>query len=197
MANILLAEDEDFLRRNLAFLLNSSGYSTFPVRTSIDAIELLKTKPFDLVITDLIMPVKGGEELISYISENCSETAIIIITAYPTAESAIKAVKKGVVDYFTKPFKTDEILKAVQKALESKKEVPFAWDKLNTYGITKREQAVLRLVVEGGITEHHEIAEKLSIKVTTVKQHLENVYSKFNVNNKASLIAEVIKILRK
>lgn len=197
MANILLAEDEDFLRRNLAFLLNSSGYSTFPVRTSLDAIELLKKKPFDLVITDLIMPVKGGEELISYISENCSETPIIIITAYPTAESAIKAVKKGVVDYFTKPFKTDEILKAVKKALERKKEVPFVWDKLDSYGITQREQALLKVMIEDGITEHHEISEKLSIKPNTVKHHLDSIYSKFNVNNKAALMAEVIKILRK
>ena len=64
MAEILLAEDEDVLRRNLTFILNSSGYSTVSARTSVEAMELLRKKHFDVLITDLIMPVKGGGELI-------------------------------------------------------------------------------------------------------------------------------------
>ena len=66
------------------------------------------------------MPVKGGSELIKYILDNHPDIAVIIITAYPSADSAINAVKSGVFDYFTKPFKTEDMLSAVQKALEKK-----------------------------------------------------------------------------
>lgn len=197
MFNILVAEDEDVLRRNLTFILNSSGYSALSVRTTVEAIELLKKRSFDVVITDLIMPVQGGGELIKYISENYPETSVIVITAYPSADSAIDAVKKGVVDYFTKPFKTEEILNAVKKALERKRQIPLIWEKLAPLGITKREEDILRLIIEEGVTENNDIAEKLSIKITTVQQHLENLYGKFSVKNRTSLISAVIKFLRK
>ncbi len=197
MASVLIAEDEDVLRRNLTFILNSSGYSAVSVRSSVDAIASLKKRPFNVVITDLLMPGMGGAELMRYVSENCPETAVIVITAYPSTESAIDAVKKGAVDYFTKPFKTDDILKAVGKAVESHKAVPIHWDRLSRMGITKREEEMLVLMVEEGITENVEIAERLQIKPATVKQHLENLYGKFRVGSKASLVSAVFKELRK
>jgi len=196
MPDILIAEDEDILRRNLTYILNSSGYTTMSARSTVDAIELLKKKEFDLVITDLVMPVKGGSELIKYILDNQPDIAVIIITAYPSADSAIHAVKSGVFDYFTKPFKTEDMISAVKKALERNKEVPFIWDRLNMHNVTKRETGLLKLVIEDGIAENKEIADKLSIKVTTVKQHFENLYNKFGTNNRASLISAVIKALR-
>lgn len=196
MPDILIAEDEDVLRRNLTFIMNSSGYAAVSARTSTDAIELLKKKHFDVVITDLVMPVRGGGELIKYVFENHPEVAVIIITAYPSTDSAINAVKNGVFDYFTKPFKTEDILHAVRRAIEQKKEVPFTWEKLKRFEITKREEGLLRLFVEEGMSENKEIAEKLGIKVTTVKHHLENLYNKFNAKNRTSLISTVIKVLR-
>jgi len=197
MPNILVAEDEDILRRNLTFILNSSGYSALSARTTIEGIELLKKRDFDVVITDLVMPVKGGGELIKYIFDNCPDVSVIIITAYPSADSAINAVKKGVFDYFTKPFKTEDILNSVKRAVEQKKEVPFIWEKLSPMGITRREENLLHLIIEEGITENKEIAERLSIKTTTVKQHLTNLFGKFGTKNRTSLISAVIKVLRK
>jgi len=196
MSEILIAEDEDILRRNLTYILNSSGYATMSARSTVDAIELLKKKEFDLVITDLVMPVKGGSELIKYIFDNHPDIAVIIITAYPSTDSAIHAVKSGVFDYFTKPFKTEDMISAVKKALERNKKVPFIWDRLAMHNVTKRETGLLKLVIEDGIAENKEIADKLSIKVTTVKQHFENLYNKFGTNNRTSLISAVIKALR-
>jgi DNA-binding NarL/FixJ family response regulator len=196
MPDILIAEDEDVLRRNLTFIMNSSGYTAVSARTSSDAIELLKKRHFDVVITDLVMPVRGGGELIKYAVENHPEVAVIIITAYPSTDSAIDAVKSGVFDYFTKPFRTEEILNAVRRAIEQKKEVPFTWEKLKRFEITKREESLLRLFVEEGMSENKEIAERLGIKVTTVKHHLENLYNKFNAKNRTSLISTVVKMLR-
>src|SRR3972149_3520976 len=168
MADILVAEDEDILRRNLTFILNSSGYSAVAARTSVEAIELLKKRRFDVAITDLVMPVKGGGELIRYITEHCPGTSIIVMTAYPSADSAIDAVKKGVVDYFTKPFKTEEILAAVKRAIASKKEIPLTWEKLAPLGMTRREEDLLRVIVEGGLSETSAIADALPLEATTV-----------------------------
>jgi FixJ family two-component response regulator len=197
MADILIAEDEDVLRRNLTFILNSSGYSAVSVRTSVEAIELLGKKRYDVVLTDLVMPVKGGGELIRYVFENCPDTSVIVMTAYPSADSAIDAIKKGVVDYFTKPFKTEDIIAAVKRALEKKKELPFVWERLDSFELTQREKDILKMIIENGITERRDLADRLSIKVTTAKQHLENLYGKFGVNNMPSLVSAVIKILRK
>ena len=197
MADILIAEDEDILRRNLTFILSSSGYATLSARTSVEAIELLKRQRFDVVITDLIMPVQGGRELVRYVSEHCPETSVIVITAYPSADSAIDAVKKGVVDYFTKPFRTEDILRAVNKALEAKKNVPLNWEKLASLGLTKKEEDLLKLMVEDGVAETRELAERLLVKASTAKQHLENIFGKFGVNNRTSLVSAVIKELRK
>ncbi len=197
MHNILVAEDEDILRRNLIFILNSSGYSAVPARTTAEGIALLKKRNFDVVVTDLVMPVNGGSELISFVYENCSETAVIIITAYPTTDSAINAVKQGVSDYFTKPFKTEDLLESIKRVIEEKKEVPFTWEKLSSFGVTKREESILRLILEEGAAENKEIAERLSIKSTTVKQHMENLCGKFGTKNRTSLLSAVVRALRK
>jgi DNA-binding NarL/FixJ family response regulator len=168
-----------------------------PVRNTVDALSLLKEKRFDILITDLIMPAGGGSELITYVTAKCPGTSVIIITAYPSANSAIDALKKGVINYFTKPFKTEDILEAVKKVVEGKKDVPFTWEKLKAFGLTRKEESLLKLIVESGFSQNQELAEKLSIKVPTVKQHLTNVFSKFGVDNKTSLISEVVKALRK
>jgi len=197
MFKILIAEDEEILRRNLTLILNKLGYSAVSVKSCEEAIKRLDKTVFDVVITDLVMPAGGGSELIRYIFEYYPDCKVIIITAYPSADSAINAIKKGVFDYFTKPFKTEDILDAVKKAVEHRKEKPFIWEKLNSYGVTPREASLLRFIVEEGITENKDIAESFAIKVTTVKQHFENLYAKFGAKNRASLISAVVNALRK
>lgn len=196
MYRVLVADDEDVLRRNLMLILNSSGYQAQAVRTVNEAINSLKHRKFDLLITDLVIPEQGGGELIQHVTRSYPQTAIIIITAYPSAESAISAVKRGVMDYFTKPFKTEELLTAVKRAVERKKESPLGWESLKPYKITKREAEVLKLIVDEGISDTNAIAERLGIKATTVKDHLDNLFGKFQVHSRPTLIATVMKAMR-
>jgi len=194
---ILLAEDENILRRNLSFILSSFGYFTTPVRTSPEGIEMLKKKKFDLVVTDLVMPGgRGGGELIEYIFEYQPQIPVIVITAYPSLDNTINAIKKGVFDYFTKPFKTEHFLDSVRRALERSRKTVLIWEKLKPLKVTKQEEKVLRIMIEDGVTQNQEIAGLLKIKASTVKQYLENLYNKFNVNSKASLISAVMKMLQ-
>lgn len=196
MIDILITEDEDILRRNLMVILNSAGYNSIAANNGADAMGLLKRRRFDLVITDLIMPYGDGDELIRHITGNLPETEIIIITAYPSVDNAVDALKMGVADYFIKPFKTPDLIRSIERIFEKRKGIPIQWDKFTPYDLTKKENDLLRLIVEHGITENTELSEKLDIKITTLKQHFTNLYSKFGVKNKSSLISKSMEILR-
>jgi DNA-binding NtrC family response regulator len=72
----------------------------------------------DLVITDLKMPKHNGLELVRYVSENFYDTAVIMITAYPSIEGAVEAIKLGADDFLSKPYTAEELINTVEQALE-------------------------------------------------------------------------------
>ena len=84
----------------------------------LDAIEKIKEKKFDLILTDLMMPGANGIEVLKTAKEINESTHIIIITGFASLETAMEAIKKGAYDYITKPFKLEEIRIAVQNACE-------------------------------------------------------------------------------
>ncbi|MBW1839454.1 MAG: response regulator [Deltaproteobacteria bacterium] len=84
----------------------------------LDAIEKIKEKKFDLILTDLMMPGANGIEVLKTAKEISESTHIIIITGFASLETAMEAIKKGAYDYITKPFKLEEIRIAVQNACE-------------------------------------------------------------------------------
>ena len=100
----------ELLQRNL----ESRGYRVFTAPNAMEAIKILGTTVVDLVITDLKMPGATGIELIRHIRENFRDIEVIMITGYPTIESAVKAVKSGAEEYLTKPFTDTELFSAVE-----------------------------------------------------------------------------------
>jgi len=120
-ARILVVDDApdtlEVLRRNLT----GEGYGVFSASDVASAIRILETAPVDLVITDLKMPRVGGMDLIRHVRENLKDTEIMVITGYPSIESAVEAVKTGAEDYLAKPFTDEELSAAVRKALEKLK----------------------------------------------------------------------------
>jgi two-component system response regulator PilR (NtrC family)/two-component system response regulator HydG len=116
---ILLVEDDRELREFLKEVLEATGYSVSAHSSAGRALsELLGRSVVDLVMTDLIMPGMGGGELMAEVHERRPELNVIVLTAFGTIESAIELVKAGASDYLTKPFATDELLLAVERALE-------------------------------------------------------------------------------
>ena len=102
------------------------GWSVMSISDSLEASRVLRKEEFDVIITDLRMKGLKGLDLLEEARKMASLTPVIIITAFGTIESAIKAMKMGAYDYITKPFRTDEIVLTVKKALENrllKKEV--------------------------------------------------------------------------
>lgn len=117
---ILVVDDEESIREFLDIMLRKEGYDVTCVEDGQKAIDILKKKTFDLVISDLQMPNVTGIELLKHCREAYSELLFMMITAFGTAESAVEAMKMGAYDYITKPFKIDEVRINIANALRSR-----------------------------------------------------------------------------
>jgi DNA-binding NtrC family response regulator len=118
MAKIILVDDEASILSVLSTLLKAEGHEVVPVLGGEKAMEVIKGQQFDLMISDIRMSPVDGMQLLRTIRRESPSTAVIMITAYGSVETAVEAMKEGAFDYVTKPFKVDELLITVQRALE-------------------------------------------------------------------------------
>ena len=109
---ILICDDEEGVRESLNLILEDD-YDLEFASTGSDAVEKVKTSPFDCILLDIKMPGKDGLETLEEIREISPEVKVIIVTGYQSVETASKAVKLGAVDYITKPFESDEVKEKV------------------------------------------------------------------------------------
>src|SRR5687768_12497730 len=119
-SRILVVDDEESIREFLDIMLRKEGYEVTVAEDGAKAIDTLKKKTFDLVISDMQMPNVTGMELLKHVRENYPELLLMIITAFGTTESAVEAMKLGAYDYITKPFKIDEVRINISNALRSR-----------------------------------------------------------------------------
>ena len=115
---ILLADDDEIVRDIIISLLTSEGYTVKPAKDGLDAIKILKMENINMVITDLRMPGVDGIEVLKEAIKMDPDRAVIILTAYGTLDTALKAIREGAYDYMTKPFKMEEMIIRVNNAYE-------------------------------------------------------------------------------
>ena len=134
MGRILVVDDEQSMREFLAICLRRASHEVVAARSGSEALERLRTQPFDVVITDLKMPgdldglgllkaIKSGAVAYTAVAGAAPlpiDPEVILVTAYATADTAIAAMKQGAYDYLTKPFQVDEILAVIGRALEKR-----------------------------------------------------------------------------
>jgi len=117
---ILLVEDDRSMREVLEVLLRRNNHKVTVAKGGEEGCAQLQAHDFDLVITDLMMPRVDGLQVLTRSKELHPETEVILVTAFATTDTAIAAMKQGAYDYLTKPFKTEEILVTIQRALEKR-----------------------------------------------------------------------------
>jgi DNA-binding NtrC family response regulator len=117
---ILIIEDDRRLREVLQKILNRKGFNVDLAENGSEGLKKIKQDSFDVALTDLKMPGMDGMEVLQAIKKLSPQTYVIIMTAYGTIDSAVEAIRNGAFDYITKPFKTEEILIVLEKALEDR-----------------------------------------------------------------------------
>jgi len=120
MNSILVVDDELSMREFLEILLAKEGYTIRCASNGEEACSILGRETFDLIITDIRMDVVDGLGVLRKAKEVNSQTPVIIISAFATAETAVEAMKDGAYDYIPKPFEVDEFKKIVRDALHKK-----------------------------------------------------------------------------
>jgi DNA-binding NtrC family response regulator len=121
-ARILIVEDDREMSRFLAELLTEEGYKVEVAYDGNAGLEKYKYNPagFDVTITDLMMPGMKGTDLVRQLKEIDPDALVLVITAFGSIESAVELMRRGAFTYLTKPFRTDEILLNVARALEQR-----------------------------------------------------------------------------
>jgi len=120
-ATLLLVDDEPSNLDSLERIFAREGYKTQRAETGAAALALLRDKPADVVLTDLMMPGMSGQELLRAVKAVAPDAEVVLMTAYGTVEAAVAAMKDGAYDFLTKPLKRHAVLKSVAQALEKRR----------------------------------------------------------------------------
>ena len=194
---VFIIDDDPSIRTSLSLLLNSAGYV---VKTFASAEELLESKldtssPSCFVL-DVKMPGLSGLDLQEELASRNYTIPIIFITGHGDIPMSVQTMKKGAVDFLSKPFDDYQLLEAVKEALlrnshahSELNEQKHIKQKLDS--LTSREYEVLRYLITGMLNK--QIAYKLKIAERTVKAHRKHVFDKLGIKS----IAELVRLTEK
>jgi DNA-binding NtrC family response regulator len=130
MKTVLVVDDKELMRDSVATTLERAGFAIDMAPDGPSALEKVARKRPDAVVTDLKMPQFDGIELVERVRAIDSDLPVVVMTAFGTIETAVRAMKAGAFDYLTKPFEGDELIIAVKRGIE--------------HGLLLKENAVLR-----------------------------------------------------
>jgi NarL family two-component system response regulator LiaR len=200
MINVSIVEDNSHYRSALSKLFD--GSDLFRLSGAYSSAEeawpkLLMNQP-DIAIVDIRLPAMSGISLIQNIRKDMPLTQFMVCTSYYENDRIIEALKAGASGYILKDTSAEDIKRAVKELFMGGAPMsPYIARKLiglfqqsepdsNAYGLSEREQEVLRLLSDG--LQYKEIAESLFISSNTVKNHLKSIYKKLHVQNKIEAI---------
>jgi len=153
---VLIVEDEKIKRITLADALLKEGYDVMVSENPIEALNIFKEREFDVVITDIRLPQMDGLDFLKEIKTLKPDTTAIVMTAYATVDTAIKAMKLGAYDYITKPFSSEELIlilerlkdfrRLIEENIKLKQEITKRYSFGNIVGKSKKMRDVYELI---------------------------------------------------
>jgi FixJ family two-component response regulator len=188
---IYVIDDEPSIRRSLERLLGVAGYSVHSFACAEDFLRLEKLSRPACLITDLHMPGLDGIQLQTELLAREREIPIIFITGFGTVESSVQAMKQGAVDFLRKPYQRDELLSAVERALEldrrdRKEDRQKARIQRLMDTLTPAEKDILPWLISGKLNK--QIARELGVTEQTIKVHRHRAMQKLGVSSIAELV---------
>ncbi len=200
---LLITEDHPEMRAFIAQTL-APYFSIMQAENGEVALEILQENTIDIVISDVMMPVMDGFELLEAIKqdESLHHVSLVMLTARADQEDKLHALAMGIDDYLTKPFSAAEFLARIKNILENRIKVIKEFRALSTnsdgnkaesltsiikeYGLSEREGEVIGLLAKRLTTS--EIAEQLFVSTNTVKFHVKNLYLKLGVSSRSEVL---------
>ena len=193
LIRILIVDDHPLLREGIAFLVKSQPDMELVAEASDgeEAIEQFRRHRPDVTLMDLRMPNLNGTEAISRIKNEFPDAKIIVLSTYAGDVQVLKAIKAGARGYIVKGHVHRELLDAIRSVHAGHKRIPpeiaaELADHAADDQLSAREIDVLRLIGEGNANK--QIADKLLIAETTVKNHISNILSKLGANDRAHAV---------
>ncbi|MCL4492989.1 MAG: sigma-54 dependent transcriptional regulator [Nitrospirae bacterium] len=119
--HILIVEDDPIMRLGMSHFLTSQGHEVSLCTRGSEGLSTVRHGSFDLIITDLKLPGKGGLDILKKTKEVAPKTGVIIITGYAEVKGAVQAIKEGAFDYIAKPFSNEELLIAIERFFQFQK----------------------------------------------------------------------------
>ena len=185
MKPVLIVEDEAIMRESLRDWLKDGGYEVETAEEGEEALEKIEKKEFSVAVLDLRLPGKDGLEVLKEATEKDPKIKGIVITAYPSVETAVEAMKMGAIDYIVKPFAPDALEKAIQEVL-GPVQVEVKPEEV------KAEEAAAELPV----VEEAEIEEAIAITEEEIPAHLEQGRAYFEAGRYQEALREFQSILQ-
>lgn len=191
---VYVVDDDNEICEALTWLLESADIKVKRYTCGIEFLKSYNGEP-GCIVLDVRMKNISGLKLQEKLIENNHDIPIIFITGHGDVQMAVRAMKNGAVEFFTKPFNSQDLLESVQAILENNRkeekkqqEKHLILQRLRT--LTSRENDILVKVVEGKSSKI--IAKELEISVHTVELHRANIMKKMDVNAVAELVRLVM-----
>jgi DNA-binding NtrC family response regulator len=118
MSSLLVVEDDPIMAKSLDRIFEHYGYTITVAESAEEAVRRMETELYDLVLTDLRLSNRSGLDVLTACKRLQPDTEVIIMTAFGTVETAVQAIQNGASDYITKPFKNQELLFKIERAME-------------------------------------------------------------------------------
>ena len=199
MLRILIADDHAIIRKGLRQILLEEYPSAIieEVSDAEGAINRITISQWDIVICDLSMPGRSGLDVLQHVKQNFLKLPVLILSIHPEEQYAIRAIRAGAAGYLSKDAATDELVKAVQRILQGRKYISSSLAEIMASELDQdsskhphellsdRELHVFKLIAAGkGVSE---IAEQLSLSITTVSTYRARILEKMDIKTNADM----------
>ncbi|OGR07542.1 MAG: endopeptidase La [Desulfobacca sp. RBG_16_58_9] len=204
---ILVVDDEEIARTNMEYILRKDGHQVATAVNGLEALEKIKAREFDVVLTDLKMEKMDGIQLLESVKQFAPYTEIIMVTGYATVSSAVDALRKGAAHYLSKPIKLDELRDTIREIISKKRHMQLAQGPVLCFagppgtGKTSIGRAIAEALERkfvrlslAGLRDEAELRGHRRTYVGAMPGRIVNELKRLNVNNPVFMLDEIDKI---
>jgi FixJ family two-component response regulator len=188
---VYIVDDDGGVRRAVQDLVESVGLRAESFATGLEFLNTKRTSDPSCLVLDVRLPQMSGLDFQRMLADLGMQVPIIFITAHGDIPMSVRALKSGAVEFLTKPFRDQDLLDAIQQALQRDRSAREQQDEVHELhgrylSLTARERAVMGLVVAGMLNK--QIAAEIGISEATVKIHRGNVMQKMQAGSVIELV---------